>query len=69
MCTVFSYNGSIKGYSVPEVMCSWFGSLSHPLPLPSPTPNRRHVIDVVLVVLVVIVIVVINGSYRYTDYC
>lgn len=35
----FSCNGSIEGYSVPDVTCPWFGSLSHPLPSSPPTPT------------------------------
>lgn len=38
-CVQFACNGSIEGYSVPDVICPWFGSLSHPLPLPSSPPT------------------------------
>lgn len=63
-CVQFACNGSIEGYSVPDVICPWFGSLSHPLPLPSSPPNPPHVLlgVVVIVVVVIVVVVVVNGS-------
>lgn len=57
-CVQFSYNGSVKGYSVPDVICPWFGSLSHPLPLPSSPPTPHVLVGVV----VIVVVVVVNGS-------
>lgn len=48
-CVQFSCNGSVEGYSVPDVICPWIGSLSHPLllPLPSspPTPTSSSALS------------------------
>lgn len=55
----FSCNRAPWGYSVPDVICSWFGFLPF---LFSPSFPSPLLVVVVVVFVVVVVVVVVNGS-------